>query len=274
MAHTNHRARGARGLSAALIIALLAGCGGSSPPLSSHVAADQSSLLDYYITDRTGAAADRVAPELRQGLSRDLSRLQAAAALAENIPGARHRAELARLEAMARAAATSSGVDTKPSDNVLRAEYRRFVATQPTIEYRVAHILVPTESAAAGIVLQLEKGEDFATLARTTSADDSRPRGGELGWIFVGHMPSAFVDAVKQLKIGEYTRQPVQTPYGWHVIRLLETRTTSPPALGDVKAQLIANIQQDRYAGFLDEALAKVTIRPGASNEVSSLPSK
>jgi peptidyl-prolyl cis-trans isomerase C len=133
----------------------------------------------------------------------------------------------------------------------LQQAYDAFVKGQPAAEFHVAHILLPTETIALGVIRRLDEGASFAALAKAESADDSRARGGDLGWVYPGPLPKAFTDAVAVLKPGEYTHQPVKTPYGWHVIRVLETRPAAVPPLASVRAQLAVNLQQQRYEAFL-----------------------
>jgi peptidyl-prolyl cis-trans isomerase C len=166
-------------------------------------------------------------------------------------PDVGYRLELQRLELLAKAGATRAGVFTPPTSVELQQAYDAFVKAQPPAEFHVAHILVPTESIALGLIRQLNEGGDFAALARTQSADDSRHRGGDLGWIRQGKLPKPFTDAVAELRPGTATQKPVNTPYGWHVIRVLEARPAAVPALADVRAQLAVNLQQQRYEAFL-----------------------
>ena len=92
-----------------------------------------------------------------------------------------------------------------------------------------------------------------------TSPRSARPtteiEGRRLGLDRSGHLPAAFFDALKSLKPGEYTETPVHTPYGWHVIRLADTRFASPPPFDQVRAQLATNLQQARYQNFFDDSL-------------------
>ena len=118
-----------------------------------------------------------------------------------------------------------------------------------------------TENAANLLLVKLQSGTDFAKLARTESADDSRSRGGDFGWIAPGKLPVAFTDAVKSLKPNQTTQKPVHTPYGWHLINLLETRAASAPPFDQVKAQLAANLQQERYQKVLDDSLRNAQVR-------------
>lgn len=191
----------------------------------------------------------------RERLLRQLVQLTAAAeaeaARAERSTA--YAADLQRLQLFAKAGATRAGVFAKPTPAELQQAYAAFVASQPPAEFHVAHILVPTENVALGVVRKLVTGANFAALARTESADDSSSRGGDLGWIHPGKLPKAFTDAAAALKPGQYTQQPVKTPYGWHVIQLVATRPAAVPPLANVQAQLVVNLQQERYAAFLQK---------------------
>lgn len=122
--------------------------------------------------------------------------------------------------------------------NALQALYdERYPADTNETEYRASHILVETEEAAAGLVTELEGGADFAALAKEHSIGPSSAVGGDLGWFGAGDMVSAFFDAVAALSPGDIS-PPVQTDFGWHVIRLAETRDKERPALDAVRAEL------------------------------------
>jgi peptidyl-prolyl cis-trans isomerase C len=175
----------------------------------------------------------------------------AEAEAAKNDRSTGYTAELQRLDLFAKAGATRAGVFVAPTETELQQAYDAFVKSQPAAEFHVAHILVPTKSIALGVIRRLGEGANFAALAKAESADDSRGRGGDLGWVHPGPLPKAFTDAVAALKPGDYTRQPVKTPYGWHVIRVLETRPAAVPPLASVHAQLVVNLQQQRYEAFL-----------------------
>jgi peptidyl-prolyl cis-trans isomerase C len=116
----------------------------------------------------------------------------------------------------------------------------------------VAHILIGTESSASILITRLQAGQDFAKLAQEQSADDSKSRGGDLIWISPGKLPVEFMVAVQALTVGGFTNKPVHTRYGWHVIKLLETRAGVAPPFDRVKGQLTTNLQQEKYQRFLD----------------------
>jgi peptidyl-prolyl cis-trans isomerase C len=126
------------------------------------------------------------------------------------------------------------------------------VAAMPKLEYRARHILVATEAFAQNIIQQLNRGGDFAALARKESMDSGQS-GGELGWFSPTQMVPEFATAVANLKKGEITSKPVQTKFGWHVIQLEETRETTPPDYEQVKSKLGQIVQNKKMQAYLDE---------------------
>jgi peptidyl-prolyl cis-trans isomerase C len=221
-----------------------------------------TALFDYYVEKRTGQPFDKVDAALKKQLLDDLIGIEATAAGGASLatPTDEQTIELARLEILSKVAEKAAGVYTAPSDQELQTTYQAYVSSLPSKEYHVAHILVATEALAVRAVLDLDHGTDFATLAKERSADDSKARGGDLGWISPGHLPKNFTDAVSNLKPGQYTEQPIKTPYGWHVVKLIETRPAAAPPFDQVKAQLAVNLQQERRAKFTQTVLAKTAI--------------
>lgn len=135
-------------------------------------------------------------------------------------------------------------------------QYDRFVLSLPPKEFHVAHILVATEGMAQVLITELQSGSDFAKLAREKSADDSNAKGGDIGWISPGKLPVEFTAAVQGLKAGQFTQRPVHTPYGWHVIKVLEARSSAAPPFDQVKSQLTVDLHRQRYEKFLAGAVA------------------
>lgn len=124
-------------------------------------------------------------------------------------------------------------------------------------EYNASHILVETEEEAKEIRAQLEEGGDFAELAQKSIDPSGPPRAGSLGWFGKGQMVEPFETAVMGLEVGEIS-EPVQTQFGWHVIRLDETRLKAAPAIDEVRGQLLEELQrkaiEDRIAGLTEGA--------------------
>ena len=134
-------------------------------------------------------------------------------------------------------------VEEAMTDEAIQAAYDELYGNaEPETEYNASHILVETEEEAAALVTELEGGADFAELAMEKSTGPSGPRGGELGWFGTGAMVPPFEEAVVSLDVGAISA-PVQTQFGWHVIKLNETRVKDAPALEQVRGELLENVQ-------------------------------
>ncbi len=142
----------------------------------------------------------------------------------------------------------------------IQAAYDKQTANfQPAKEYNAAHILVADEAAATDLRAQIEAGGDFAELAKAHSTDPgSGTNGGSLGWFGAGQMVPEFEAAVASLEPGAVSA-PVQTQFGWHVLKLIETRDTTPPPLAQVRPDIENALRQEK----LEAELA--TLRAGAS---------
>lgn len=137
------------------------------------------------------------------------------------------------------------GMVSQPvSDEALKAAYdERFAAEAPTKEFNASHILLETEEAAKEVRTLLDDGADFATLAKEKSTGPSGPNGGELGWFGTGMMVKEFEDAVVAMEAGQVS-DPVQTQFGWHILKLNETRMKEAPTIDEMRDELTAEIQR------------------------------
>ena len=125
------------------------------------------------------------------------------------------------------------------NEAAVRARYDQDYAGKPgQAEVHAEHILVPTKEKAEQIIQELKGGADFADLAKKNSTDPGASNGGDLGWFKKGDMVPAFADAAFSLKPGEVDPQPVQTQFGWHVIKVLDKRQAPPPTLEQVQEQI------------------------------------
>ncbi len=149
------------------------------------------------------------------------------------------------------------------TDEALRAAYdERFANAEPTREYNASHILVATEEEARALIEQLENGADFAELAKEKSTGPSGAQGGSLGWFSKGMMVQPFEDAVIKMEPGTIS-EPVQTQFGWHVIKLNDSRVKAAPTLDEVRADLADEIQKKVLKKALEELTAKAdVVRP------------
>ncbi len=149
------------------------------------------------------------------------------------------------------AEAIASGV----TEQAVRAEYDKFVADfQPAEEIRASHILVPTEDEAKAVKAELDGGADFATLAKEKSIDPGAANGGDLGFFGKGMMVAPFETAAYALTDVGQVSEPVQSQFGWHVIRLEEKRQSTAPAFEQVAGQL----QQQLLMKTFDDTVAKL----------------
>jgi len=145
-------------------------------------------------------------------------------------------------------------------DAAIQAAYEeRYASAAQGTEYKAAHILVETEEAASELITQLEGGADFAALAREHSTGPSGPNGGDLGWFGPGVMVDSFFNAVASLEPGQVS-DPVQTQFGWHVIKLNETRLTETPPLDEVRAEIEESLRQEKFDTHVEALTGKATI--------------
>ena len=159
---------------------------------------------------------------------------------------------LARLQILEQAAMVNFLKDHKATEAELKAEYDAQVAAMPKTQYKARHILVKTKEEADQMIAELKKGAKFEKLAADHSLDGSKNNGGDLGWFSPGNMVKPFAEAVAQLKKGETTQTPVQTEFGWHVIRLDDTRETTPPAFDTVKDRLVQIVEAKKFKAYGD----------------------
>lgn len=144
--------------------------------------------------------------------------------------------------------------------DALQAAYdAKYADYEGGTEWNASHILVETEDEAAALIEELNRGADFAELAKEHSTGPSGPSGGELGWFGAGMMVAPFEEAVAGLETGEISA-PVQTQFGWHVVKLNETRQQAAPTLEEVQAELEAALINDAIEARLAELEAAVTV--------------
>ncbi|HXZ96679.1 MAG TPA: peptidylprolyl isomerase [Burkholderiales bacterium] len=148
------------------------------------------------------------------------------------------------------------------SDDVLKAEYDKIKSSLDNKqEYHARHILVDKEADAKDIIAQLKKGAKFDKLASEKSKDTgSASKGGDLGWILTSNVVKPFGDALLKLKKGQYTQTPVETQFGWHVIKLEDTRPVKVPQFEDVKPKVQQAYQQQQFDKYLADLRAKAKI--------------
>lgn len=243
------------------------GAGASAEPPVARVNGQPISreFFDFYVKGVSGKDAQEITAEQREQLLDNLVRAEVVAQQASR-DGLDKQSEtasllqMARLNVLQQAASESFLKDKAPTEQELRAEYETQIAALPRQEYRASHILVATEDFARRLIVQLQKGAKFADLAKRESMDSSKDNGGDLGWFTPDRMVKPFADAVVQLKPGEFTSTPVQTQYGWHVIRLDDTRELAPPQFEEVRQRLEQIVQSKKFRAYSDELLKSAKV--------------
>ncbi|WP_208434952.1 peptidylprolyl isomerase [Bartonella phoceensis] len=148
------------------------------------------------------------------------------------------------------------------SDTDLETLYNKEVAALPKEdEVKARHILVKTKKEAEAVIKRLNKGENFEEIAKKSSTDGSAAVGGDLGYFSHGQMVKPFEDAVFGLKVGEYTKKPVESPFGWHVIKLEDRRLKQPPLFDDVKEMLRTQLIKERYQKLIIDLRGKLDVQ-------------
>lgn len=141
----------------------------------------------------------------------------------------------------------------KPED--IKARYEKEIAALPKEEeIRARHILVKTEEEAKAVIAELDAGKDFAAVAKEKSTDPNKDDGGDLGYFGKGRMVKEFEAAAFGLEKGAYTKTPVKTDFGWHVIKVEDKRVAPPPAFEQVQPQIRNLVMRDKYLELLAKA--------------------
>lgn len=156
--------------------------------------------------------------------------------------------------------ALQDAVKTAVTDEALQQAYdAKFKGVDLGKEYKAAHILVETEEKAKELKEKLDGGADFAELAKENSTDGSAAGGGDLGWFGLGMMVKPFEDAVVALEPGKIGG-PLQTQFGWHLIKLEETRVASAPTFEEVKDELAKELEQSTVEKAIEDATKGATV--------------
>jgi peptidyl-prolyl cis-trans isomerase C len=242
----------------------------AEPAVSNAVAVVNSEEIsrevwELFVKTRTrGGTAESLTPEQKTETLDSLIEMYVAAQQAEK-DGLNSGEDAARIELMRRSALADlagqkflEGKEPTPED--LKAEYEKQIALMPSMEYRARHILVDGEDKARELITALDAGGSFETLAKENSSDSSAQEGGDLGWFPANRMVKPFADALQALEKGAYTKAPVQSQFGWHVIRLEDTRPLAPPTYETVEPQLGQLVRQSKFQAYLDELMKTAKI--------------
>ncbi len=152
--------------------------------------------------------------------------------------------------------------DTPISDDDVKARYTQEIEKTHKSEYRARHILTETEAEAREIIAQLNKGASFTELAKKKSIDvRSGKEGGDLGWFNQGAMVPEFFDAVAAMKKGETSKEPVKSDFGWHVIKVEDSRPLKIPPFDQIKPNIRQLVQQEKIDAMVKNLKDKAKVK-------------
>ena len=146
------------------------------------------------------------------------------------------------------------------TDKEMKKVYNEQIGKADPMEYKARHILVKDEAKAKDIIKQLNNGANFEELAKTESTGPSGKNGGDLGWFSAAQMVPEFSNAVKKMKKGTYSQKPVKTQFGWHIIKLEDSRKRELPKFEAVKKQIAPMIQNKRLQQYVLKLRSKAKI--------------
>ncbi len=153
-------------------------------------------------------------------------------------------------------------VNNPVKNDEVKTEYEIFINNFDDREFKASHILLKTKTQAQKIIAKLEENDNFSTLAKESSMDESsKDNGGDLGWFEKRDMLEIIYDEVSKLKKGEFTKSPIQTQFGWHVIKLNDTREAPLPSFDEKKTELKTTLQKRKLKQHLDELRNQAKIK-------------
>ncbi|MCK9605345.1 MAG: peptidylprolyl isomerase [Methylomonas sp.] len=222
-----------------------------------------ASVNGVYISKKTLDTLEKEIAERSQGqtfpkeqlleelIQRELLIQQALQKQLDNSPEVIERMATVRNSLLSQAALQDYLKANPVTDEEIKAEYDSKMANMGE-EYKASHILVKTEDEAKKIIAELEKGGDFKALAKKHSIDPMGSEGGDLGWFTPDRMVPPFSEAVIALENGKFSKEPVQTQFGWHVILREESRALTPPPFDSVKEQIRPMLQRQKAQTMIE----------------------
>ena len=215
-----------------------------------------NTVFDAYLESRFQKPAAQATADERATVERELTDIYLlttqpkAEEFAED-PQIKAQLELQYRGTIAQAVARDFVESNPATDAEILAEYETQLEQSSDKQYKARHILVESQSEAQDLVDQLDEGADFQALAKEHSTGPSGPNGGDLGWFAPDQMVKPFADAVVALEDGAYSKAPVQTQFGWHVILREDTRENEPPTLESVRDAIKQRVEQEKFQDYM-----------------------
>lgn len=252
-------------LSALLAVAVGAQAADDKPAALVNGVSVPQARLDLRVKVATQQTQQPDSPDLRSKVREELITLEVISQAAvkaglDKQPETVQRLELTKQNILADALVQEYVKSHPVTDDMLKKEYENFKKRVGNTEYKLSHVLVGTEDEAKKAAAELKKGAKFAKVAKSMSLDtSSKDKGGDLGWTIPAKFVQPLADAVLKLKKGQVS-EPVQTQYGWHIIKLEDTRDLKLPALDEMKANLENSMQQQAIAKYIEELRSKAKV--------------
>jgi peptidyl-prolyl cis-trans isomerase C len=213
-------------------------------------------VFNMYLESRIQRPATQATPDELAAVRDELTDIyllsdQPRAEELKNDPRLQAQLELQSRAIMAQAVATDFITRNQATDEEMQAMYAEQIKLAPPLEFKARHVLVDTQGEAIELITLLEGGSDFAELAKERSTGPSGPSGGDLGWFTPDRMVAEFSTAVQGLEDGAFTKVPVQTQFGWHVILREDSREVAPPPYESVVDTLKQQVEQQKLKDYL-----------------------
>src|SRR5471030_1438480 len=214
-----------------------------------------SSRIDQMVQQVVASGKQPDSPQLREAAKKELINREVLVQEADKQGYGTHADVKAAIETARQGILISAMMNA-----YVKAEYDKVKAANMGTEYHARHILVDNEAQAKDIIAKLKAGAKFEDLAKQ-SKDGSASNGGDLGWMTPNKLVKPFADAMVALKPGQLTDTPVKTEFGYHVIKLEESRPVQVPPLEQVKGRIEEMLQQQKAADYRDELMKKAVIK-------------
>ncbi len=254
---------------ARLLLALVAVA--SAPAFAQNIAvvngkAIPTSRADVLVKQLVAQGQQADSPQLREMIKKDLISREVLMQEAEKQgyskdAGVKTQLDNARQAIVVNAMVADYVKKNPVKEADVKAEYDRFVKETGDKEYHVRHILVDTEAQANDIIAKLKGGAKFEDLAKTSKDTGSAANGGDLDWATPSSFPPVFSDAFVKLQKGQVTEKAVQTPNGFHVIKVDDVRAAKLPTLEEVKPQIEEALMQKKLQAYQEELVKKAKIQ-------------
>ena len=220
--------------------------------------------LEKYARQR-GAPPGGASPQQRKALieelvNRELLYQDAIALGVDKTPAVQAEIEHQRINIIASAMINRDSDRLAVNEADMKKEYEARKAELGGKELKARHILLKTKKSAEEVIAKLDKGADFAELASSQSTGPSAANGGDLGWFRTDQMVKPFSEAASKLTKGTYTKEPVHTQYGWHVILVEDSRNVEPPPFDSIKEQIRVGLQNQMIEKYIASLRKKAKI--------------